>query len=130
VDWVTVTDGTRTPPHLEDRAAAYDRRRNRLEINADFRGYIDILDRWEGRYHGIPGATAVITASAAGWWQQALEETILGVLALRGSEHWGERVVADALSEVSLTAAMARYHLDAALKKELAQKLGPLRAAA
>jgi hypothetical protein len=40
------------------------------------------------------------------------------------------RVVADALSEVSVTAAaMARYHLDAALKKELAQKLGALRAA-
>lgn len=67
---------------------------------------------------------------AASWWQQALEETILGVLALRGSEHWSERTVAEALSEVSLTAAaMARYHLDAALKRELAIRLGTLRAA-
>lgn len=60
-----------------------------------------------------------------------LEETILGVLALRGSEHWDERTVADALSNVSLTAAsMSRYHLDAALERELAIRLGTLRTAA
>jgi hypothetical protein len=41
---------------------------------------------------------------AASWWQQALEETILAVLALRGSEHWSERTVTEAL-EVSLTTA-------------------------
>jgi hypothetical protein len=131
VDWVSVRDGTRTPPHLEDRAAAYDRRRNMLEVNADFRGYTDVLRRWERRYGGVAGAAIVIEATAAGWWQQALEETILGVLALRGSEHWNERTIAEALSEVSLTAAaMARYHLDAALKRELARRLGTLRAAA
>ena len=131
VDWVSVKDRTRTPPHLEDRAAAYDRRRNTLEINADFRGYTDVLRRWERRYDGVAGAAVVIETIAAGWWQQALEETVLGVLALQGSEHWSERTIAEALSEISLTAAaMARYHLDAALKRELAQRLGTLRAAA
>jgi hypothetical protein len=130
VDWVSAKDGTRAPPHLEDRAAAYDRRHNTLEINADFRGYTDVLDRWTKRYKGVAGANSVIEVIAASWWQQALEETILGVLALRGSEHWSERTVAEALSEVSLTAAaMARYHLDAALKRELAIRLGTLRAA-
>lgn len=131
VDWVSTTDGTRTPPHLEDRAAGYDRRRNVLEINADFRGYTDVRTRWEKRYKGVAGADTVIATSTASWWQQGLEETVLGVLALRGSEHWDERTVADALSEVSLTAAsMPRYHLDAVLKRELANRLGALRAAA
>lgn len=131
VDWVTVKDNTRTPPHLEDRAATYDRRRNRLEINADFRGFTDVLARWEKRYKDVAGAAVVIQEIAASWWQQGLEETILGVLALRDSEHWDERTVAAALSEVSLTAAaMARYHLDAVLKRELANRLGALRPAA
>lgn len=131
VDWVSVNDNTRTRPHLEDRAAAYDRRHNRLEINADFRGFTDVLTRWEERYKGVAGAVVVIEEIAASWWQQGLEETILGVLALRGSEHWDERTVAAALSEVSLTAAaMARYHLDAVLKRELANRLGALRPAA
>ena len=131
VDWVSVKDSTRTPPHLEDRAAAYDRRRNTLEINADFRGYTDVLNRWGKRYKGVAGSNVIIEAIAASWWQQALEETILGVLALRGSEHWSEPTVAEALSEVSLTAAaMARYHLDAVLKRELANRLGTRRTAA
>lgn len=131
VDWVSVKDNTRARPHLEDRAAAYDRRHNRLEINADFRGFTNILARWEKRYKGVAAAAVVIEEVAASWWQQGLEETILGVLALRGSEHWDERTVAAALSEVSLTAAaMARYHLDAVLKRELANRLGALRSAA
>jgi hypothetical protein len=131
VDWVSAKDRTRTPPHLEDRAAAYDRRHNTLEINADFRGYTDVLDRWSKRYKGVAGANSVIESITASWWQQTLEETILGVLALRGSEHWSERTVAEALSEISLTAAaMARYHLDAALKRDLAIRLGTLRAVA
>ena len=131
VTWVSVKDGTRTPPHLEDRAAGYDRRRNELEINADFRGYTDILRRWDKRYKRTAGAAVVIENVAAGWWQLGLEETILGVLALRGSEHWNERTTTEALSDVSLTAAaMARYHLDAAIKQELANRLGGLKAVA
>lgn len=130
VDWVSVTDGTRAPGYLDDRAAAYDQRRNRLEINADFRGFTDVLMRWDKRYAGVAGASPVVEDIAASWWQQALEESVLGVLALRGSEHWDEQTVADALSEVSLTAAsMARYHLDAILRRELANRLGTLRAA-
>ncbi len=131
VDWVSTNDHTRTPPHLEDRAACYYRRRNALEINADFRGYTDVLARWDKRYKGVAGASIIIAETSASWWQQGLEETVLGVLALRGSEHWDDRTVSDALSEISLTAAsMSRYHLDAVLKRELANRLGALRTAA
>ena len=97
-------DRTRTRPALEDRAANYDRRRNYLQINADFRGYRDIVKRWEARYKGVAGARTAIQEIAASWWQQGLEETIFGVLALRGSQYWDDRTVQEALSKVSLTA--------------------------
>jgi hypothetical protein len=129
--WVTVKDGTRTPPHLEDRAARFDPRHNRLEINGDFRGYRDLVDRWTKRYARVPGATTIVEDTIAGWWEQALIETVLGVLALRGSEYWDETTIRDALSEVSLTAAVApRYHLEHTLKRELGNRLGALKAAA
>lgn len=131
VDWVSTSDGTRAPGEMEDRAAQYDRRRNYLQINADFRAYQDVIDRWVKRYSNVAGAAKTIETITAGWWQQALEETILGVLALRGSQWWDERSTSEALSEVSLTAAaMQRYHLDAILKREFAQRLGGVRQAA
>ena len=131
VDWVSISDGTRAGGEMEDRAAQYDRRRNYLQINADFRAYQDVIDRWVKRYSNVAGAAKTIEDITAGWWQQALEETILGVLALRGSQWWDERSTSEALSEVSLTAAaMQRYHLDAVLKRELAQRLGGVKQAA
>ena len=130
-DWVSITDGTRAHGEMEDRVAQYDRRRNYLQINTDFRGYQDVIDRWVKRYDNVTGAAKTIEDITAGWWQQALEETILGVLALRGSLWRDERSTSDALSEVSLTAAaMKRYHLDAALKRALAQRLGSIKQAA
>lgn len=128
---MSIADGTRARGEMEDRAAQYERRRNYLQINADFRGYQDVIDRWVKRYGNVAGAARTIEDITAGWWQQALEETIVGVLALRGSQWWDERSTSDALSEVTLTAAaMQRYHLDAALKRELAQRLGSVKQAA
>jgi predicted solute-binding protein len=84
-----------------------------------------MLKRWQKRYRSAAGAEAYITDTVAQWFQQALTETVLGVLALRGSEYWDERAVAAALSEEGLSAAvMQRYHLDMTLKRELANKLG------
>lgn len=131
VDWVSIQDGTRARGDMEDRAAQYDRRRNYLQVNADFRGYRDVIKRWNKRYRGVAGAGAIIEEITAGWWQQALEETVLGVLALGGSQWWDDRSISEALSDVALTAsAMQRYHLDAALKRELGARLGTARQAA
>ena len=131
VIWVSREDGTRVWPHLEDRAARYDRRHNLIEINADFRGYADIVGRWWKRYDTVPGAAATIEEIIGGWWQQAIQETVLGVLALRGSEYWDDRAVEAALNSEALTAsAMQRYHLDAVARRELGLRLGALRPAA
>jgi hypothetical protein len=131
VTWVSAADGTRTAPHLEDRAARYDRRHNVIEINADFRGYRDVIDRWDRRYRKVPGAITAIEDLIGAWWQQALEETVLGILAHKGSEYWDGRAVDAALSQEALTAAaMQRYHLDAIARRELGQILGASRLAA
>lgn len=131
VNWVSVADGTRSSPHLEDRAARYDRRHNYLELNADFRGYVDVVERWAARYAGVPGARSAVEDAVGTWWRQALQETVYGLLALRGSEWWDERCVEAALSQEALTAAaMQRYHLDQAVKRELGMRLGTLRSAA
>lgn len=131
VIWVSVEDGTRSWPHLEDRAARYDRRHNLIEINADFRGYQDIVHRWLDRYDKVPGSRTTIEEIIGGWWQQALQETVLGVIALQGSEYWDDRAVEAALSSEALTAsAMQRYHLDAVARRELGLRLGALRQAA
>ncbi len=131
VMWVSVEDGTRTPPDLEDRAARYDRRHNLLTVSADFRGYLALIERWVKRYPRVPGARRAIEDLIGGWWQQALEETVLGVLALKGSEYWDERAVQAGLSEEALTAsAMQRYHVDAVARRDLGALLGVARAAA
>ncbi len=131
VDWVSVHDGTRTAPHLEDRAARYDIRRNRLEINADFRGHRDLVDRWRRLYAGVAGAEALVEEEVSQWIEQALTETVYGVLGLRGSEWWHDRDVSNALGTESLSASvMQRYHVDVALRRELGRRLGPARAAA
>jgi hypothetical protein len=134
VDWVSATDqrfGERIPPHLEDRAARYDLRHNRLEVNFDFRGLQDLIGRWHTTYKTVPGARTIIEETVLGWYEQQLTETVLGVLALRGSEYWDNRTIADALSELALTAAAgARYHLDMRVKQELAQRFSRGRRAA
>jgi hypothetical protein len=134
VDWVSATDrrfGERAVPHLEDRAARYDLKHNRLEINFDFRGLQDLIGRWHTTYKTVPGSRAIIEETVLGWYEQQLTETVLGVLALRGSEYWDNRTIADALSELALTAAAgARYHLDMKVKQELAQRFSHGRRAA
>ncbi|MFN8204563.1 MAG: hypothetical protein U0S48_18560 [Solirubrobacteraceae bacterium] len=134
VDWVSAEDrrfSLRVVPHLEDRAARYDLRHNRLEINYDFRGLQDLLNRWLTQYKTVPGAKTIIEETVMGWYEQQLTETVLSILALRGSEYWDDRRIAEALSEIALTAAAGpRYHLDTKVKQELAQRFSAGRRAA
>ena len=44
VNWVSVTDKTREPDDMDDRAAKYIEKDNQLLINVDFRVYNDMVD--------------------------------------------------------------------------------------
>jgi hypothetical protein len=128
VVWISAEDGTRTPPFLEDRPAKYLPEKNLLQINADFRVFTDMEQRWCDFYSGVGGAKVVIRDVVHEWFEQALVETVLGVQALHGSQEWTPKDLSLALSEEALTAAtMQRYHIDVAVKRALGAKLGTLR---
>ena len=59
-DWVSAKDGTRQAGFLEDRAATYLPEQNLLQVNADFRVFIDMVDRFAKLYPDVPGARATI----------------------------------------------------------------------
>ncbi|MCK9487095.1 MAG: hypothetical protein M0R73_10445 [Dehalococcoidia bacterium] len=123
--WVSVTDGTRTPGDIEDRAAKYLPEQNQLLINRDFRVFEDMIVRWELQYDGVPGSRDVIEDEVRQWFEQSLVETVIGVQALRSSKEWSLQSIDQALSAEALTSAvMQRYHVDVALRRALATRLG------
>jgi hypothetical protein len=126
--WVSVQNGTREPTFLEDRAAKYLLEQNVLQINADFRGITDMVDRWHRQYSETAGVRDAVEDVVHEWFEQALIETVLGVLALKDSKRWTSEDIGRALSEEALTSAvMSRYHIDLAVKRALGAKLGSLR---
>jgi hypothetical protein len=128
VRWITLEEGTRQPGDLEDRAAKYLADQNTILINADFRVFTDMIDRWHERYYEVPGARSPIKEVVQEWFEQALIETILGVLALSGSQEWTSEDIGKAWSEEALTAAvMQRYHIDNNVKRVLGARLGSLK---
>ena len=121
VAWISTRDGTRAAGDLEDQAARYHAPRHELTINADFRAITDLITHWRGRYHGVPGARAVIEAQVREWCEQVLVEV---VLAARNSS-WSDGQLDALLSPSSFSAALLPRHLlHAMLQKRLAQKLG------
>jgi hypothetical protein len=128
VYWLSVADGTRTPDLLEDRAAKYLPDQNILQVNGDFRVFTDMIDRWTERYADVPGARDVIQHVVHEWFEQALVETVLGALALKGSPQWTLDDLAKLWSEEGLTAAaLQRYHVDVNIRRSLGTRLGSLK---
>jgi hypothetical protein len=128
VMWISVADGTRTAGVLEDRAAKFMVEINLLQINGDFRGFTDMIDRWCLAYADTPGARNEIVEVCREWFEQALVETVLGVQALKDSREWTVDDITKALSEEALTSAvLPRYHIDVAVKRALGSKLGSIR---
>lgn len=128
VQWISVADGTRTSDLLEDRAAKYLADQNILQINADFRVFTDMVDRWVARYPDVPGAQEAIRQTVQEWFEQGLVETVVGAQALQGSPQWTIEDIAHLWSEEALTAAaLQRYHIDISVKRALGTRLGSVK---
>jgi hypothetical protein len=128
VVWVSVEDGTRDPTFLADRAAKYLPDQHLLQINGDFRAFTDMVDRWSKQYPAA--ARDIIEDVVREWFEQAVIETVLGVVSLKGSQEWTDDNIAHGWSEEALTAAvMPRYHIDVAVRRTLGSKLGSLKQA-
>jgi hypothetical protein len=128
VHWISVTNGTRTPDLLEDRAAKYLPDQNILQVNADFRVFTDMITRWTERYADMPGAADVVEEVIHEWFEQALVETVLGAQALQGSPQWTFEDIGRLWSEEGLTAAvLQRYHVEVNARRSLGTRLGSLK---
>lgn len=130
IKWVSIAKGTRsTDDPLEDRAASYQNStQNTLLINEDFRVYTDLVKHFMRAYEGYPGVERTVPEIIKEWYSQQLVETVLGILAVRGSAKWTQAHIDQALSEEGLTAAiMPRYHLFGQVSRALGQKLGSLK---
>lgn len=127
VTWVSVKDDTRDATDMDDRAAKYIEGQNHLLINADFRVFGDMIGKL-ARSRDATGnldVGTVVVDVVHGWFEQALVETVIGILQLRGSKEWGPAEIEKALSEEALTSCvMQRYHVFNACKRDLGSKLG------
>src|SRR6266568_4321705 len=128
--WVSIEDGTRISPDLEDRAAKFLLQQNLLLINADFRAFTDMVDRWARAYAHVPGALATVKEVVHEWFEQTLIETVMSAQALKRTGKWSLQELGALWTEEALTAAvLPRWHIDQSIKRNLGHRLGSLKAA-
>ncbi len=127
--WISVETGTRSPGDLEDRAAKYLNNQHLILINADFRVFKDMVERWCKRYSQVKGARATVEAVVREWFEQQLIEAVLGAHALReATNQWTSVDIGNLWDEEALTAVvMPRYHVEMSVKRVLGARLGSLR---
>ncbi|HYM36868.1 MAG TPA: hypothetical protein VES96_00540 [Nitrospiraceae bacterium] len=127
VTWVSVKNGTREIGDFEDRAARFVMNQNRLLINADFRAFTDMVNRWVKQFEDRAAVYQTVEQVVHTWFEQALVETVIGVQALKDAKEWSVEDIEKALSEEALTAAvMQRYHVNNNVKREIGAKLGKM----
>lgn len=126
--WISLEEGTRAEGEIEDRAAKFLREDNLIKINADFRGFTDMVNYWCDQRTVERGHQAIVDIVHE-WFEQALIETVMGCQDLQGTQHWDPDEIDRALSEESLTATvMQRYHVANAIKRAIGAKMGSFRA--
>jgi len=129
-DWVSVEDGTRVPPDLDDRAAKFLLQQNRLLINADFRVFTDMVERWTQAYAHVPGAGNSVKEVVHEWFQQQLIEAVMSAQALKRTGNWSLQELEKLWSEEALTVAvLPRWHIDQSIRRNLGHRLGSLKVA-
>jgi hypothetical protein len=131
VIWQSTDEGTRTiQDGLENRAARFLLQQNTLVINADFRVFRDMIDRWTRFYGHVAGARDTIKEVVHEWFEQQLLETLLSAIALKSTGRWSFDELEKLWTEEALTTAvLPRWHIDQSIKRNLGQRLGSLKSA-
>jgi hypothetical protein len=131
VHWQTIEDGTRNPNDMKDRAAKYLLQQNLILVNADFRVFTDMVERWSFAYAHVPGAISTVKEVVHEWFQQQLVETVMSARALKSTGRFSMDELQEMWSEAALTAAvLPRWHIDQSIKRQLGFRLGSLKQAA
>jgi hypothetical protein len=133
VIWVSVENKLRHPD-MHPNYAAWFTHPNLVNINADFGGYLKLIDRICEKYQDQETARPVVTAVVQSWWSQTLKECIQGLRGLVASGGITRIELSRLLSErseVLLTASvMPKYLVYQAIHREVSGLLGKARAAA
>jgi hypothetical protein len=125
VRWVSEKDGTRVSPFLDNRAATFSPAQNLLQINSDFRVFVDMVDRWTSAYGDVPGVTKTVQGVVHEWFTQQLIESVMSAMALKSTGNWSIQELEKLWTEEALTASvLPRWHLDQQIKRSLGTKLG------
>ena len=128
VCWITIKDGTREADQLEDRAACYVDKENKILANLDFRVFTDMINHWMQEYSDAAVSPEIIREVVCEWFEQQLIEAVMGSRALEGSRQWSDDELDKCLSDEALTlAVMPRYHVYVAIKRALGAKIGSLK---
>lgn len=131
VIWKSAELGTRNREEMEGKAAQFLLQQNKLLINADFRVFTDMVDRWAASYRHVPGAVNAVEDVVHEWFQQQLVETVMSAKALKSTGRYALQDLEKLWSEDALTAAvLPRWHVDQSIKRSLGMKLGSLKQAA
>jgi hypothetical protein len=131
VQWVRLSDGTRPANDgLDDRAGRFLLHQNKLLINADFRVFRDMVERWVNAYAHVAGCDKTIEETVHEWFEQQLVEAIMSAQSLKRTGRWSFQELSQLWSEEGLTSVvLPRWHIDQSIKRNLGHKLGSLRAA-
>ena len=125
--WISVEDGTRQKDDLEDRAARYIAAQNKVLINADFRVFTSMEERWEKKYGNNRINRTSIRNAVRQWFEQQIIEMIISVHSLSQTSKWSDQETEQMLNEEALTAAvLPRYHIDNSIKRELGSTIGSI----
>jgi hypothetical protein len=101
-----------------------------LIINADFRVFTDMVERWSATYAHVPGAEGTVKEVVHEWFEQQLIETVMSAQALKNTGKWSLQELESIWSEAALTAAvLPRWHIDQSIRRNLGHRLGSLKAA-
>ena len=120
VEW---TNEARSP-QLAGRAAEYVGHENMVLANRDFKGFKDLVQYFLNKYAGTENIEAFVVSATNEVIEQALMESVAGVLSLKGQPHWHDHAFHLALLPEALTTGMMqRYWLASYVDQKIRQEL-------
>lgn len=110
---------------LDDRAAIYHERENKIIANSEFQGIRDVVDHFASKYPDANDAHSVIAPLVKAGFEQQLLEVVYGALSFKNRPGWDPSEYKTALSPEALTTAvMCRYHLIQQVNRRVREQLG------
>ena len=117
-------------PELEDRAARYLSRDNKIIANYNFQGFLDVIEHFTKMYPDIGDTKAIITPIVRGVFEQQLVETVTGALSFQNRPKWSPVDFENATSPEALSSAvMSRYYIINQISRDIGSKMGIAKAA-